>query len=60
MRSKYRLARVCAVALMLSGVTTYLQWHYHHNVDAGVTALGVVSLVGLVAEVVKGRRAGRR
>ncbi len=60
MSSKYRVARVCAVTLMLAGVTTYIQWHYHHNVDAGVTALGVVSLVGLVAEIVKARKAGQQ
>lgn len=57
MRSNYRVALGFAVVFLIAATTAYLQWHYHRNVDAGVTALVCVSLIGAVAEVVKGRRA---
>lgn len=57
MNSNYRIALVFAGIFGIAAATAYLQWHYHHNVDAGVTALGVVSLVGTVAEFLKGRKA---
>lgn len=46
-----------AVVALIAGTVMYLQWHYHHNVDAGVTALTCVSLVGAVAETLKSRKA---
>jgi hypothetical protein len=48
---RYRRIASYAVVFLISATTAYLQWHYHHNVDAGVAVLTCVSLVGVVVSV---------
>lgn len=59
MRAHYRHALLYVGLFLFWGTVAYLQWYYHRRISAGVTAVLVVSLVGVAVEIRRGRRTGR-